>query len=125
MYGIFLKGNQFSILVKLHFNLLVDNKDIMHFCIKLRIPSFAVIGHLKRFDPCIAQNFPKRCFSYCCHTRMSFRFCYRVDEFPETHGIPEFSRIAVILRFLAGFTDYPGDIVIGDFRFSSTAFVIT
>ena len=46
------------------------------------------------------------------------------DEFPETHGISEFSRIAVILRFLASFTDYPGDIVIGDFRFSSTAVVI-
>lgn len=39
IHGIFPKKNQFPILVKLHFNLLVDNENIMHFCIKFRIAS--------------------------------------------------------------------------------------
>jgi len=85
--------------------------------------STKTVGRIERGDSTPSAEFMLRISKY--FNMLSFRFCYRVDEFPETHGIPEFSRIAVILRFLAGFTDYPGDIVIGNFRFPSTAFVIT
>ena len=74
------KWFQISVFIKLQGYLFVNDKHIMHFGIKIRLPFFTVICYLKWTDFGFLQNFAQGKFRNCCHAWMPFFLCDRVNE---------------------------------------------
>ena len=65
------KWDKIASFVKTEFQLLIDNKDIMHFFVKVRIPFFTVIGNLMGIELCLPENLSNTAYGRCRHTRIS------------------------------------------------------
>ncbi len=56
----------FSVSIKLHFNLLIDKEDVMHFCIKIKDRAFhSNTLILNGFDILFGKDLLNPCLCYC------------------------------------------------------------
>ena len=80
--------DQVPFLIKLQGYLFINDKHVMHFGIKIRIPPLAVISNLERAYFGIGHDLAQSSLCYSCHTRMPFFFRNGINEPRKTGRIP-------------------------------------
>ena len=89
-HGHIFRNNEVAIFIELHGNLLVYQKNIMHFFVKIRITFFAVIPDFKRLNISSVQQFLQHWFCESGQPWKTSFFCIFLNVLMKIFQSPKF-----------------------------------